>query len=211
MRLWSLSALFLIFSFEAHAHPVVYKDAFGVMSYNSQEANELMLTYSFTPHVAAAMTYLREAKSEFYIPRANFLLQRWNNEGSQGNIYLSGGYGAEKYNSKNYDTALAELIADWESRQYLVAVEEQYFHRSNKDNPLLSKEDFSKSKLRLGFAPFLADYNDLNVWYIAEFSSNNENPQIQTTQYFRFYMKNVLWEVGAGFDGSLAFNFMLHL
>lgn len=203
--------LLLLISIEAGAHPVAYKDAIGVMSYNSPTANELMLTYSFSPRAAASMTYLREAKSEFYIPRANFLVQRWNNEDSQGNVYFSVGAGVEKFDSKNYDTKLAELVTDWESRKYLLAFEEQYFNRKNQNNPLLTQENFSKSKLRLGFAPFLADYNDLNVWYIAEFNSTSENPQIQTTQFMRFYIKNILWEVGAGFDGSFAFNFMLHL
>jgi hypothetical protein len=211
MRLRFFTALFLFCGLQAQAHPVAYKDSFGVMSYNSQEANELLVTYSLTARTAAAFTTLREAKSEFYIPRANFLLQRWNNEDSQGNLYFSAGYGAEKYDSKNYDTTLAELIADWESRKYLVALEEQYFRRRNQNNPLLTSQDYSKTKMRLGFAPFLADYNYLNVWYIAEFNSNSENPQIQTTQFLRFYMKNVLWEIGAGFDGSIAFNFMLHL
>lgn len=211
MRTRIFTVFLLVFATKAHAHPVAYKDAVGVMSYNSQQSNELLLTYSLTPRFAASLSYLREAKSEFYIPRANFLVQRWNNEDSQGNVYFSLGAGIEKFDSKNYDTKLAELITDWESRKYLVAFEEQYFNRRNQNNPLLNQEHFSKSKLRLGFAPFLADYNDLNVWYIAEFNSNSENPQIQTTQFMRFYMKNVLWEVGAGFDGSFAFNFMLHL
>lgn len=209
--LFGIAALSVFVAFNASAHPVSYKDSVGIMSYNSAENNELMVTYSVTPRFAAAATYLREKKSEFYIPRLNLLAQRWNNEDSQGNIYLSAGAGIEKFDSKNYDTALAEIVADWESRKYLVAFTEQYLLRKNENNPQFANKNLSKSKLRLGFAPFLADYNDLNVWYIAEFNSNNENPQIQTTQFLRFYMKNILWEIGAGFDGSLAFNFMLHL
>lgn len=170
-----------------------------------------MLTYSLTPRFAVAATYLREDKSEFYIPRLNFLLQRWNNDDSQGNIYLSGGAGTEKYDSKNYDTSLAELIADWESRKYMAAFENQYFWRRNEDNPTLARKDLNRSKLRLGFAPFLAEYNELNIWYIAEFMNDSTRTQIQTTQYLRFYIKNVLWEVGVRTDGSFAFNFMLHL
>lgn len=29
--------------------------------------------------------------------------------------------------------------------------------------------------------------------------------------FLRFFIKNVLWEVGAGFDGTTKFNFMVHL
>lgn len=208
-RLWILGLTLI--SLSAKAHPVSYKNAFGVMSYNSTESNELLINYSFNSRVAAAVTYLREEKSEFYIPRVNFLAQRWNNNDSQGNIYLSAGAGAEKFESKNYDTGLLELIMDWESRKYYTYFEHQYFARENETNTALAEKDFQKSKLRLGFAPFLADYNDLNVWYIAEFNQTNTDPQINATQFLRFYMKNVLWEVGAGFDGSIAFNFMIHL
>lgn len=193
------------------AHPVSYKGALGVMSFNSAVANEMLLTYSFNPHFAGAWTYLREQKSEFHIPRANLLLKRWNNEDSQGNIYLSGGAGVEKFNSKNYNAGLGEVILDWESRKYYSSVEHQYFFRNNEDNPALAAKDLQKTKARLGFAPFLADYNDLNVWYMAEFNHKNFEDKIEALQFLRFYMKNVLWEVGAGFDGSFAFNLMVHL
>ncbi|WP_413287506.1 hypothetical protein [Bdellovibrio sp. HCB337] len=211
-RFWILLAIPLtLAALAAEAHPVSYKNAFGVMSYNSQDSNELLVNYSLNSRFAVAATYLREEKSEFYIPRLNLLVQRWNNEDSQGNFYLSAGAGAEKFDSKNYDTGLLEVILDWESRKYYTYFEHQYFARKNENNPTLAEKDLQKSKLRLGFAPFLADYSDLNVWYIAEFNQSNTNPQIAATQFLRFYMKNVLWEVGAGFDGSIAFNFMIHL
>ncbi len=86
----------LIFGFQAFAHPVSYKDAFGIMSYNSPKTNELLLTYSLNPKFAVAGTYLRDSKSEFSIPRADFLLQRWNNVDSQGNFYLTVGSFTER-------------------------------------------------------------------------------------------------------------------
>lgn len=193
----------------AIAHPVSYKGAFGVMSYNSAAMNEVLLTYSFSHRFALATTYLRESKSEFYIPRANFLVNRWNNEDSQGNFYLSAGSGIEKFNSTNYGVRLAEIVADWESRKYYTYFEHLYMKRGNDQNPLWLQQDDNHTKVRLGIAPFLADYEDLNVWFIAQLTKHNDE-QIQTTQFLRFYMKNVLWEVGAGFDGSFAFNFMIH-
>lgn len=199
------------FSLQAQAHPVSYKGAVGVMSFNSAVANEMLLTYSFNPHFAGAWTYLREQKSEFQIPRVNVLLKRWNNDDSQGNVYFSGGAGFEKFNSKNYNAGLGEVILDWESRKYYSSIEHQYFFRNNEANPTLASKDLQKTKARLGFAPFLADYDDLNVWYMAEFNHGNFEDKIEAMQFLRFYMKNVLWEVGAGFDGSFAFNLMVHL
>lgn len=207
-----LSTIFLIFStLPAYAHPVSYKDGLGIMSYNSKDMNELLLTYSFTPKFAFATTYLRDSKSEFYIPRANFLLHRWNNDDSQANVYLSAGSGVEKYDGKTTSVNLGELVADWESRKYYVYFEHLYLNRNTEKNLSLPDRDYNHTKFRLGFAPFLADYSDLNVWFITQFDRHLNTDQIEASQFLRFYIRNVLWEVGAGFDGSFKFNFMIHL
>jgi hypothetical protein len=202
--------LTLLTAFNAIAHPVSYKDALGIMSYNSSQMNEILMTYSFSPKVALGTTYIREKKSEFYVPRINFLVSRWNNEDSQGNVYLSAGSGIEKYSSANYNVRLAELVADWESRKYYVYLEHLHMLRDNKDNPLWLQRNDNHTKFRLGFAPFLADYNDLNVWFIGQLTKHNDE-STEATQFFRFYMKNTLWEIGADFNGGFAFNFMIHL
>lgn len=195
---------------KANAHPVSYKGATGIMSYNSAEMNEILLTYSLSHELALGTTYIREKNSEFYIPRINFLAKRWNNEDSQGNFYLGAGSGIEKYNSSHHNVRLAEVVADWESRKYYVYLEHLHLLRDNKDNPLWLQRDDNHTKFRLGFAPFLADYSDLNVWMIAQLTKHNDETT-EATQFFRFYMKNTLWEVGADFKGGFAFNFMVHL
>jgi hypothetical protein len=206
-----LGILIGIASLEASAHPTSYKGAVGIMSYNSAKMNELLLTYSFSPNFAVAGTYLRDSKSDFYIPRLNFLAKRWNNSDSQANFYLSGGSGVEKFDSKTTPAHLGEVVLDWESRQYYTYVDHVYIKRDNKDNLLIPNQDYNHTKLRLGMAPFLADYEELNIWLIAQFEKHNDEKQIDATQFVRFYRKNMLWEIGAGFDGSLAFNFMVHL
>jgi hypothetical protein len=206
-----LGFLLGIVSLSAGAHPTSYKGALGVMSYNSAKMNELLLTYSFSPRFAVAGTYLRDSKSEFYIPRLNFLAKRWNNSDSQANFYLSGGSGIEKFNSKSTPAHLGEVVLDWENRQYYTYIDHIYIKRDTQDNPMIPLQDYNHTKLRLGMAPFLADYEELNIWLIAQFEKHNDEKQIDATQFVRFYRKNLLWEVGAGFDGSLAFNFMVHL
>lgn len=210
MKIRLLIASILLSSNFVYAHPVSYKDAVGLMSYNNPEMNEILLTYSLTPHFAIAGTYLRDSKSEFYIPRVNFLLKRWNNDDSQGNIYLSGGAGYEKFASKNYGVNLAEFVADWESRKYYIYFDHLYLNRSNEQNAQLPERDYNHSKLRVGTAPFLADYADLNVWLILQGEKHLNESNIEMTQFLRFYMKNTLWEVGARFDGGWAFNYMVH-
>ncbi len=200
----------IFLSLQAWAHPTSYKGAVGLMSYNTPQMNEILLTYSLSHNFAIATTYLRDSKSEFYIPRVNFLAKRWNNEDSQGNIYLSAGAGQEKFESKIYGVRLAELIMDWESRKYYVYFEHLYLNRNNDNNVLLPEKAYNHSKFRVGTAPFLADYEDLNVWLILQAEKHLNQEQIEMTQFLRFYVKNTLWEVGAGFNGSWAFNYMIH-
>lgn len=206
-----LLSLCLSIGIDAHAHPVSYKNGFGIMSYNSPQMNELLLTYSFTPKFALATTYLRDSKSEFYIPRANFLLKRWNEVDSQANLYASVGSGIEKFSGQNTSASLAEIVADWESRKYYIYLEHLYLKRDNQLNTAIPSPDYNHTKFRLGFAPYLADYTDLNVWMITQFEKHNDEKQIEATQFLRFFIRNVLWELGAGFDGSVKFNFMIHL
>lgn len=200
----------IFLSLQAWAHPTSYKGAVGLMSYNTPQMNEILLTYSLSHNFAIAATYLRDSKSEFYIPRVNFLAKRWNNEDSQGNIYLSAGAGQEKFESKIYGVRLAELIMDWESRKYYVYFEHLYLNRNNDNNVSLPEKAYNHLKFRVGTAPFLADYEDLNVWLILQAEKHLNQEQIEMTQFLRFYVKNTLWEVGAGFNGSWAFNYMIH-
>lgn len=205
-----ISILILLTSLKSIAHPVSFKDAIGIMSYNSSEMNEILLTYSFNQKIALGHTYIKEKKSEFYIPRINLLAKRWNNEDSQGNLYLSLGSGLEKYNNSTSSVRLGEVVADWESRKYYTYIEHLYMLRDNKENLNWTERDDNHTKMRLGFAPFLADYKDLNIWFISQFTKHNTE-NIETTQFLRFYMKNVLWEIGADFNGGFAFNFMIHI
>lgn len=128
--------LLLITSYKAFAHPVSYKDAVGIMSYNDSQMNEILLTYSLNYNFAFGHTYIKEKNSEFYIPRVNLLAKRWNNDDSQGNLYLSAGSGFEKYNNATSNVRLAEIVADWESRKYYTYLEHLYMLRDNKDNPI---------------------------------------------------------------------------
>ena len=206
-----LGFLIILSTLNAVAHPVSYKGAVSMMSYNSEETNELLLTYSFSHRFAVASMFLRDSESEFYIARANYLVKRWNNTDSQGNFYLSAGSGIENYGTKSYGAQLGEVVLDWESRKYYTSIDHLYIRRDNDENLLIPLQDYNHTKLRLGFAPFLAEYEDLNIWYIAQADKHNDEKQVDLTQFIRFYRKNVLWEIGAGFNGSLAFNFMIHL
>lgn len=204
-----LLVMFMLAGFvlQAEAHPVSYAGAVSLMSYNRENENDLLLTYSFTRSLAVGLTYLKVEDAEYTVPRLNYLVQRWNNEDSQGNIYFSAGYGTDRSFAEIKPVSFGSVEADWESRRYYTSIQYNKFFRSDSD--AIKRVDFEHIKARAGLAPYLAEFNELNAWLIVQFDKMNDRP-VETTQFIRLFYKNVLVELGATFGGGWAFNYMVH-
>lgn len=205
-----MKALFVVFAFlatsAALAHPVIYKGGTSLQSFNSQNENDLQVLHSFERWFSGGMRYIRteESRQESHILMAQgyLLAKRWNLESSQANILLGAGAGQQSRALTSQPVYLTDVSGDWESRRLYSKIEFQKIFR-----PQARESD--KKMLRLGFAPFLADYNDLSVWVIAE-GLQTTTESVQYNQFLRFYYRNVLWEIGTGLGGSFLFNFMVH-
>ncbi|KYG65493.1 hypothetical protein AZI85_17410 [Bdellovibrio bacteriovorus] len=205
MWIWLLGPLFLIAT-TAQAHPVSFAGAFSLMSYNKENENEMLLTYSMTSRLAAGLMYFKTEEAEYTVPRLNFLAKRWNNEDSQGNIYLSAGYGTDRSYDEVKGVTLVSADVDWEDRRYYTSFQYTKYFREDSD---IQRTDFEQTKLRGGVAPYLAEFNELNTWLIVQFEKKNDS-SIETTQFVRLFYRNILIEVGATIGGGGAFNFMSH-
>jgi hypothetical protein len=65
--------------------------------------------------------------------------------------------------------------------------------------------------LRAGFAPYLAEFNELNAWFILEANHMNKGmSDVEITPLIRLFYKNILIESGSSFKGDVQFNFMVH-
>ena len=192
---------------QVHAHPVSYQGATSLMSYNKPDENEVLLTYSFRSYLAGGLYYFKEGDISYSLPRLNYLAKRWNNENSQGNVYLSAGYGAEKSYNETKGVGFASVDVDWESRKYYTSAAYSRFIRDNAGTQ--SRPDFEMIKFRAGIAPYLAEYNEINAWFILQAEKQNDS-STQLTQFVRLFYRNVLVELGAGFNGEWAFNYMVH-
>lgn len=199
---------------KAWAHPVAFAGSYSIMTWNSKEMSDWMFTHSFTAKHSLTARYLRlstrEGERTFYLPQLNFLLKRWNELDSQANIYLSIGHGGEAVKTtkgkKSEDTSLLALETDWESRKYYV---------SFRQDALLSHQDSDKNiyqtKVRAGFAPYLAKFEEINAWFILEASKMNKGEkEFKLTPLVRFFYHNVLMEAGMTSKGDAQFNFMVH-
>lgn len=194
----------------AHAHPVIFAGGWALSSNNSSQMNELSLLHSVTARWATGLQVRREYRSDLILPRINLLLVRANRSDSQANVYLGLGAGWERFGERTSGVRMSELKVDWESRRYLVAFDHFFLQRDLRENPTWLDREPVRVKGRLGWAPFLGEFTDLNVWWLAEAERNLIAEATDFTTYFRFYLRNVLWEVGAKTDGGLAFNYMIH-
>ena len=172
--------------------------------------SDWMFTHSFTSNYSLTARYLRlqtkDGERTFYMPQLNFLLKRWNELDSQANIYLSIGHGGEKVNSSLKDTSNLALETDWESRKYYVSFREDVLLSHKK-----SGENIYRSKVRAGFAPYLAEFNEINTWFILQAEKSNKSvEEYELTPFIRLFYRNVLTEFGVTSKGDAQFNFMVH-
>lgn len=157
-----------------------------------------------------AARYLRietkDGERTFYMPQLNFLLKRWNELDSQANVYLSIGHGGEKVKTSLKDTSIVAIEADWESRKYYVSFKEEALLSYKK-----SGQSIYTTKVRAGFAPYLAEFNEINSWFILQAEKTNKAVDNYTlTPFIRLFYHNVLTEFGVSSKGNAQFNFMVH-
>jgi hypothetical protein len=198
---WVLS----VFVAKANAHPVAFQGAWGLMFYNQSEMLDWEANYSLTPRFAISANYFRDLPQNRSIGllRTNFLLNRWNGEDYQANIYFSAGYGAGFDNQKINQVFFGSLEADYETRKV-------YF--STKNNILYDDglSPMSFIQLRAGFAPYVVDTNSLHSWVILQTQYFPSNNNWNVGPVLRLFYRNILWELGVNQRGGALFNFMTH-
>lgn len=193
----------------SYAHPVQFKDAVAIMTWNQPFANDSWLTYSHSPKMALAFRHMRvltnmNEVNHFYMPQYNFLLKRWNGENFQGNIYVYGGAGVQNRPDRNGAAVLGGVQADWETRKYYVSGKAELMG-SNVDSGM------EKYEARIGIAPYESEYDEIGSWFMLQYQSHTWLAKKQVlTPLARFMYKTVLWETGVSFEGDYMLNFMFH-
>ncbi|MBY0386176.1 hypothetical protein K2X05_13545 [bacterium] len=174
-----------------------------------EDMSETSVTYSFHRRLATGLEYDRlqigKTDTSWGLVELNGLLKRWNGEDSQANVYVLTGVGAYWDNQREDSFASKWGVqADYETRQFYTLAQFVSWHSDQIDS--------NYALYRLGFAPFTAGHNELNIWCIAQFDYNKDmRNEVQITPFLRFYFKNVLWEVGSSLRGNFYGQFMVHL
>lgn len=203
--------IYLIILFKsvfAFAHPVSFKNATALMTWNQSFMNDNWVTYSFKPNAAIAARTMRlempDGRMSYYAPQLNYLVKRWNETNSQANIYVYGSYGWAHFLNQTDSASQVGMEADAESRKYYISI--QYEKMWTSIGP-----DMDIIKARIGIAPYEAEFNEVASWLMIQYQRHPELvKQHVVTPLVRIFYKSFLFEGGVSTEGDWMTNFMFH-
>lgn len=202
-----LKYIFLfLFSLNAIAHPVIYKDGIVYWGSFAPDMNTQRVSYTFDPTYSLEVNtswYQNVDEYRDYTLGFNYLFKRWLNRGSQGNLYGAVHTGTYEDLKGSGSVNHLMLMGDWESRKYYTAASVMGLYYDG--------EEKFKYSYRAGIAPYIAGMNTLQNWLIFKFDYFEENNKtMQITPMMRFFYKNVLWELGSSLEGDSFITLMTH-
>lgn len=138
--------------------------------------------------------------------RFNYLVKRWNREGSQANVFAWGGAGQANLSESNDDpfTWNAGFQADYETRRVYASLKSDYYESSAFSHRI--------DTLQLGIAPYEHEYDGVATWLVVQ--GRRYTGEIfdgtETAILLRVFKGGVWVEAGATTDGKLQAMFMLN-
>lgn len=201
-------SLSLLFCAQVYAHPVSYKDAVGVMTWNQPFMSDHWVTYSFQPNMAIAGRFMRmempDGRLKYSGLQLDYLLKRWNGDDHQANIYVYGGAGSVDFSGKNGAGYFGGFEADVENRKYFALIKAESMQTDIAD-------DFNHVEGRLGIAPYEAQYNEMATWFMVQAQWHPTlRKKFVVTPLARIFYRSFLVESGVSLDGDWMMNFMFH-
>ena len=191
-----------------HSHPVTYEGG-TAFSMTSQPNNVTVnLNYTLHRNVAIETSYIRKAilgqQAEYGSLTLNTLVHRWNALNSQGNLYVIGGLGYGGATQSPGRVYVGGLQLDFETPQFYTAIMSRYLHQD-----ILSSVD---GLLRVGVAPYIADYEGLQSWLVLQLSYNGNlsRGDVKPVALLRMFFRTVLWELGSDINGQPWLQLMVH-
>lgn len=188
MRFLIVFLCLVVISQVAVASPVIYQGGQMIDTAFDSKSTDIQWAYSVTSHMAVGYRYFQSVSEStpLHMAQANWLLNRWNEENSQANIYGMTGIGVQGQTLAPYIGA----EADWESREFYVAALAEQFWMQIPSN---------KVTLRVGMAPYVAEYDGLHTWLILQ--AVQLNTGAESAQWMmpviRLFKDNVLTEFGS--------------
>jgi hypothetical protein len=183
--------------------PLSYVGGTMVMQENDETGYALSVDYTFHPHFALGLYAKQEIGGNDFFnsgPQLNTLIKRWNLPEGQGNIFGTIGAGTAHQGSSTQPAAWATLRADYETRRVFFSYEPRFMYA----------RDIEKSvwqRASAGFAPYLADYEQLNTWLLIRVDHHPaKNEHFVVTPFIRFFYKTIWLEAGYSSNNHVMVN-----
>lgn len=204
--LMGLLSFVLMVPTETQAKPISYVGGFMVMQENDETGNTLSLDYTFSPKYAAGL-YIKKERggNEFTTagPQLNTLVKRWNLPHGQGNIFNMTGAGISDLDGNVEPSAWTGMLADYETRRIFTSYEGRLMYAGDIETSFWQRA-------RVGFAPYLANYDDLNTWLMVQVDHHPmKEDTFVTTPLARFFYKTTLVEAGYSSNRHAMLNWVL--
>ena len=190
----------------AEAKPISYVNGFMVMQENDETGHTLSLDYTIDPKLAVGLYAKKESGDKDFTtvgPQVNYLVKRWNMPDGQANIFGMTGAGVSQWHGDDQFSAWTGILADYETRRIFTSYEVRGMYAG----------DFEKSvwqRARVGFAPYLANYDDLNTWFMVQVDHHPaKEDNVVVTPLVRFFYKTTLVEAGYSSNDHVMFNWVL--
>ena len=194
------------------AHPVTFKDGTAITSIHRPKMTMAQINHTIHRNFALAASYMQMEQDTrtIQVPsvHVNTLLKRWNQIGSQANLYSMTGVGFDLSDNISLDSlrGIIGVQADFETQKIYTALTA---------SALPSFADVSDmpftARYRFGVAPYIASYDELQIWVVGQvdyMSDMTEQPYF--TPMLRYFYRTVLWETGVSLNGTYWFQMMAH-
>jgi hypothetical protein len=187
----------------AHGKPLSYVGGTMAMQENDETGHTISLDYTFTPTEAFGLYVKREANGKEILmitPQINTLLKRWNLPDGQGNIFNMSGAGIANYRGNTQPALWTAFLADYESRRWFLSYEPRFVWDGD------IEKSFSQ-RGRVGVAPYLANYDQLNIWFMMQVDHHPaKHDHFVATPLIRLFYKEYLFELGYSSNKHIMIN-----
>lgn len=200
-------ATVLFLGASALAKPISYVGGTMIMQENDETGSTLALDYTLTPKIAVGFYGKKEIHGDKFTvfgPQVNTLVKRWNMPDGQGNIFTMTGVGFAHDDGpgpgKTRFAAWTGMLADYETRRIFTSYELRLMYADH-----IEKSAWQRA--RIGFAPYLANYDDINTWIMVQVDHHPaKNRSTAVTPLVRLFYKALLVEGGVNTRGEVMFN-----
>jgi hypothetical protein len=203
---YSLLLLLVNLAPPAQAKPLSYVGGTMVMQENDETGHSVSVDYTFDPRFALAVYSKYEInQDEFWMagPQFNTLLKRWNLPEGQGNLFAMAGGGNARQGAENQPAAWLTLLGDYETRRVFFSYESRFIYAGHIEKSIWQRA-------YAGFAPYLADYDQLNTWLLLRADHHPaKHDHFVVTPVIRFFYKTIWLEAGYSSNNHVMVNWTM--